>query len=65
MAAAKIAVDLLRSHGPRTDTRLRVLVNHLATHYGEDPDQQFADALSLAQRAIFDFITELDYQRNT
>ena len=39
MAAAELAIDLLRSHGLRTASRLRALVDHLAAHYGEDPDQ--------------------------
>ncbi|MBP8284021.1 MAG: hypothetical protein KAX46_08945 [Chromatiaceae bacterium] len=59
MAAAELAIDLLRAHGARTASRLRALVDHLAAHYGEDPDQQFADALARAQRNVLDFTTDL------
>ena len=58
MAADKTAIDILRSHGPRTASRLRGLVDHLARHFGEDPAQQYADALAIAQRNVLDFITE-------
>ena len=59
MAAAELAIDLLRAHGARTASRLRALVDHLAAHYGEDPDQQFADALARARRSVRDFTTAL------
>lgn len=58
MAADKTAIDILRSHGPRTASRLRDLVDHLARHFGEDPDQQYADALAIAQRNVLDFVTD-------
>lgn len=55
MAAEQIALELLRSHGARTASRLRALVDHLAAHYGEDPDQQYADALARARSAVLNF----------
>jgi len=58
MAAEMIAVDVMRSHGDRTKTRLIELVNHYCAFYGEDEENALHVALDLAMRTVLDFDAE-------
>lgn len=59
MAAAKIAVDILREHGERTRSRLERLVTHYAEVYAEDPAPQVEEALDMARRLVLNFEADL------
>ena len=58
MAAAMIAVEVLRTHGERTKTRLAELVDHYCRFYGEDEKHEMVYALDLAKRTVIDFDAE-------
>lgn len=55
MAADTIALDVMQASGERTAQRLHDLVEHYASYYGEDPDQQYQQALDRAQRGMQGF----------
>lgn len=55
MAAARIAVEILREYGARTRSRLEALVAQYAEVYGEDPAPQIAEALGIARRIVIGF----------
>ena len=55
MAAATVAVDVLRSNGARNKTRLIALVKHYCAFYGEDEESEVYYALDLARRIVLNF----------
>lgn len=55
MAADTIALEVLQASGERTAARLRDLVEHYAKHLGEDPGQQYQQALELAPHLMQGF----------
>lgn len=63
MAAARTALDILKTHGDRTATRLRSLVEHFAAYYGEDPESEFEEALERARSSVIGFIMDQQHDQ--
>lgn len=55
MAADTLALEAMQASGERSAARLRKLVEHYARYYGEDPEQQYEQALERAQRVMQGF----------
>ncbi len=55
MAADKMAYDVMQACGVRTAERLRQLAEHYARYYGEDPEEQYQQALERAIRSMQGF----------